>query len=459
MREILLLGAALLLVLLNGFFVAAEFAIVKVRSTKIKELAERGDWRASVTRNVIAHLDAYLSACQLGITFASIGLGWIGEPAVARLIAPTLEAAGVQNPTLIHTIAFTVAFVIISFFHIVVGEQAPKSLAIRKPEAISLWLAPPLRAFYWLMYVPIVALNGSANWILRLARIEPVGETEQAHSSEELRMIVAASHAHGVLNATERRLLENVIDFSERKVAEIMTPRVDMVCLFVNKPIAENLAIVRGQQHTRYPLADGTADNVIGMIHIKDFIALILDGAPARPGSILQSIKRSILFVPDGASIDAVLRTIQATHTLMAIVVDEYGGVAGLVTLEDVIEELVGEIRDEFDEMELHVERRGGETIVDGGLPLGEIEEMFPELVTEEESEVRTIGGLVLKELGRIPVVGDQVTIGRYRLEVIEMDNFRITRVKIERVPGAPPERTPQGAAEDARPAPRAGTS
>jgi CBS domain containing-hemolysin-like protein len=276
-------------------------------------------------------------------------------------------------------------------------------------------------------------------------------------------MIVAASHAHGVLNATERRLFENVIDFSERKVAEIMTPRVDMVCLFVNKPIAENLAIVRGQQHTRYPLADGTPDNVIGMIHVKDFIALILDGAPARPGSILQSIKRSILFVPEGASIDAVLRTIQATHTLMTIVVDEYGGVAGLVTLEDVIEELVGEIRDEFDEMELGVERRGGETIVDGGLPLGEVEEMFPELVAEEESDVRTIGGLVLKELGRIPVAGDRVTIGRYRLEVMEMDNLRITRVKIERVPGttgASPERTPRGAAEGAgRPAPRAGTS
>jgi len=434
MKEFLLLGAAFLLVLLNGFFVAAEFAIVKVRSTKIKELADEGDWRATVTRSIIAHLDVYLSACQLGITIASLGLGWIGEPAVARLIEPALQAVGVTNPAWVHTIAFTVAFAFISFLHIVLGELAPKSLAIRKPESMSLWLAPPLRAFYWLMYVPIAILNGTANGILHLVGIEPVGEAGEAHSSEELRMIVAASHAHGVLNATERRLLENVIDFSEREVAEIMTPRVDVICLLVNKSIAENLAIVRGEQHTRYPLAEGSADNVIGMIHIKDFITLTAEGAAERAGSVLQSIKRPVLFVPESASIDAVLRTIQATRTLMAIVVDEYGGVAGLVTLEDVLEELVGEIRDEFDEVELGVERRGGETIVDGGLPLGEVEEMFPHLVAEEESDVRTMGGLVLKELGRIPTVGDGVTLGPYRAEVMEMDNLRITRVKIKRV-------------------------
>ena len=237
-------------------------------------------------------------------------------------------------------------------------------------------------------------------------------------------------------NATERRLLENVIDFSEREVAEIMTPRVDMVSLFVNKSIAENLGIVRGEQHTRYPLAEGSADNVIGMIHIKDIIAITVDRAAERTGSVLQSIKRPVLFVPERASIDALLRTIQATQTHMAIVVDEYGGVAGVVTLEDVLEELVGEIRDEFDVKELEVERRGGETIVDGGMPLNEVEEMFPDLVSEEENDVRTVGGLVLKKLGRIPVVGDQVTLGPYRMEVIEMDNLRITRVKIERVSG-----------------------
>jgi CBS domain containing-hemolysin-like protein len=434
MRQILLLIAAFFLVLLNGFFVAAEFAIVKVRSTKIKELAEAGDWRASVTKRVISNLDAYLSACQLGITFASLGLGWIGEPAVAQLLSAPLGSIGILSPAAVHTIAFTVAFIAISFLHIVLGELAPKSLAIRKSEGTSLWTAPALHLFYLVMYYPIAALNGAANAILRLLRIAPA-DGDPAHSSEEIRMIVGASHAHGVLNATERRLFENVIDFSARKVAEIMTPRLDMACLFVNRSIADNLAVVRDHQHTRYPLAEGSADNVIGMIHIKDFITLTSEREADRAGSILQSIKRPVLFVPEKASIDAVLRTFQSTHTLLAVVVDEYGGVSGLVTLEDVIEELVGDIRDEFDTGELSdIERRGGETILDGGVSLAEVEEMFPGMVGASEDGVRTLGGLVLKELGRIPRVGEGVTLGSYRVQVVEMGHLRITRVKVERL-------------------------
>jgi CBS domain containing-hemolysin-like protein len=435
MRQFVFLIAAFLLVLLNGFFVAAEFAIVKVRSTKIAELAEQGDFRAAITKRVIANLDAYLSACQLGITFASLGLGWIGEPAVADLIQGPLAAMGILSPTAVHSIAFTVAFIAISFLHIVLGELAPKSLAIRKSEGTSLWTAPLLHLFYVVMYYPIAALNGAANAILRLLRIGPLGDGDAAHSSEELRMIVGASHAHGVLNATERRLFENVIDFSTRKVAEIMTPRLDMACLFVNRSIAENLAIVRDHQHTRYPLAEGSADNVIGMIHIKDFITLTSEREADRAGSILQSIKRPVLFVPETASIDAVLRTFQSTHTLLAVVVDEYGGVSGLLTLEDVIEELVGDIKDEFDTGEFPgIVRRGGETILDGGLSLGEVEEMFPKMVAASEDGVRTIGGLVLKELGRIPAVGEGVTLGPYRVEVVEMGHHRIMRVKVERL-------------------------
>lgn len=437
MNQLLLLLAAFLLVLLNGFFVAAEFAIVKVRSTKIRELADRGDWRAKVTRSVISHLDAYLSACQLGITFASLGLGWIGEPAVADIIEPLLGHIGITSPTAVHTTAFIIAFIIISFLHIVLGELAPKSLAIRKPEGTSLWLAPPLRFFYLLMYVPIVALNATANAILRLFGIQPIMDGELAHSSEELRMIVGASHAHGILNTTERRLLENVFDFSEREVAEIMTPRLDMACLFVDRTIADNFAILREHQHTRYPLAEGNPENIIGMIHIKDFINLTGEGAPKRTGSILQSIKRPVLFVPETATIDALLRTFQATRTLLAIVVDEYGSVAGLITLEDVLEELVGPIRDEFDTQELpEIERRGGETFLDGGVPLVEVEDMFPDMPLDSEDEVRTIGGVVMKNLGRIPNVGDRITLGPYRVDVTEMDHLRVTRVKVVRITG-----------------------
>jgi len=456
MTQLLLLLAAFLLVLLNGFFVAAEFAIVKVRSTKIRELADRGDWRAKVTRSVIGHLDAYLSACQLGITIASLGLGWIGEPAVARILEPVFDAAGIDNQTAITTISITVAFVIISFLHIVLGELAPKSLAIRKPEGTSLWLAPALRLFYWIMYVPIVALNATANAVLRLFGIKPIIDGDLAHSSEELRMIVGASHAHGILNTTERRLLENVFDFSEREVAEIMTPRLDMACLFVDRTIAENFAILREHQHTRYPLAEGNPENIIGMIHIKDFIHLTGEGAPKRTGSILQSIKRPVLFVPETATIDALLRTFQATRTLLAIVVDEYGSVAGLITLEDVLEELVGPIRDEFDTQEMpEIEKRGGETFLDGGVSLAEVEDMFPDMPLESEDEVRTIGGVVMKNLGRIPAIGDRVTLGPYRVDVMEMDHLRVTRVKVVRIsgPGTP---KPAPAKEAAAPAPSA---
>ena len=456
MTQLLLLLAAFLLVLLTGFFVAAEFAIVKVRSTKIRELADRGDWRAKVTRSVIGHLDAYLSACQLGITIASLGLGWIGEPAVARILEPVFDAAGIDNQTAITTISITVAFVIISFLHIVLGELAPKSLAIRKPEGTSLWLAPALRLFYWIMYVPIVALNATANAVLRLFGIKPIIDGDLAHSSEELRMIVGASHAHGILNTTERRLLENVFDFSEREVAEIMTPRLDMACLFVDRTIAENFAILREHQHTRYPLAEGNPENIIGMIHIKDFIHLTGEGAPKRTGSILQSIKRPVLFVPETATIDALLRTFQATRTLLAIVVDEYGSVAGLITLEDVLEELVGPIRDEFDTQEMpEIEKRGGETFLDGGVSLAEVEDMFPDMPLESEDEVRTIGGVVMKNLGRIPAIGDRVTLGPYRVDVMEMDHLRVTRVKVVRIsgPGTP---KPAPAKEAAAPAPSA---
>ena len=435
----LLLAGALLLVLLNGFFVAAEFAIVKVRSTRIRELSARGDWRAKIAQSVTSHLDTYLSACQLGITIASLGLGWIGEPAVARLIERPLHALGVWDRGVIHTTALVLAFTIISFLHIVFGEQAPKVLAIRRPEGTSLWCAAPLRLFYWIMYLPIATLNATANVVLRLAGLEPAAESEQAHSHEELRMIVGASHAHGVLNATERRLLENAFDFSERDVAEIMTPRMDMACLYVDRSIAENFAIVREQQHTRYPLAEGTADNIIGMIHVKDFVNVALDGA-GRTGTVLQSIKRPILFMPETVTIDVALRTFQSTRTLLAVVVDEHGTAVGLVTLGDMIEELVGPVHDEFDAHEPpEIERRGAETMVDGGLPLSDLFEMFPEIPREfDVEEVRTAGGLVMKELAHVPSVGEAVILGPYHVEVTEMEQRRILRLKIVRAAPRP---------------------
>ena len=252
-------------------------------------------------------------------------------------------------------------------------------------------------------------------------------------------MIVGASHTHGVLNATERRLLENVIDFSEREVAEIMTPRVDMVCLLVNKSIAENLAIVRGEQHTRYPLAEGSADNVIGMIHIKDFITLTVDGASVeRTGSVLQSIKRPVLFVPESASIDAVLRTMQATRTLMAIVVDEYGGVAGLLSIEDVIEQIVGDIEDEYDfdeaEDNIVLEKPGRYRVK----ALTEIADFNAVLgTTFGDTEFDTVGGLVINRFGRLPKRGEQIRIEDLLVRILRADSRRLHLLEVERVADA----------------------
>lgn len=421
---------ALFLVLLNGFFVAAEFAMVKVRATRIREMAEQGGWRAGVAKAVIDHLDAYLSATQLGITLASLGLGWLGEPAFAHLLemvlGPILPAAA------LHGAAFIAAFAIISFLHIVLGELAPKSLAISRPEATSLWVAAPLRVFYYLMYPAIWALNNAALACLKLFGVQPVGEGETAHSEEELRMIVAASHAQGVLNASERTMLENVMEFSERRVTQIMVPRPDMVCLDVASSMQENLDIVRENQHTRYPVASGNKDTIIGMIHVKDLLTL----GGATGVKTLAELRRPILFVPESAMIDHLLKTFQRRRSHMAIVVDEYGGVSGMVTLEDVLEEIVGEIRDEFDaQEEATIEPMGDKVMVDAGLPLEEAAERFGFTYPPDDA-INTVGGYVLKLLGRVPKEGETVTMGRHRVEVMEMDGLRVAQLRFHLLPG-----------------------
>lgn len=364
-QHTLLIVAAFFLVLLNGFFVAAEFAIVKVRATQITELANQGGWRARVAKGIVQHLDAYLSATQLGITFASLGLGWIGEPAVAKLLQPVFAWFGMESAAAIHAASFAVAFAIISFFHIVLGELAPKSLAIRKPDVTSLWVAVPLRAFFYSMYPFIVVLNWAANWVLRLFGLAPAAEGDMPHSAWELRMIVAAGHVHGRLTAAEAKLFENAMDFSVRRVVEIMTPRKDIACLFANKTLNQNMAVVRQSRHTRFPLADGSIENIIGMVHINDL--LVLQDTPQGQDALLHSIRRPILVISDTTSIEAVLKMFQRRPALMAIVVDKSGGLLGLVTLKDVLEELVGPIRDEFDAPEpVELELRGNQTVADG---------------------------------------------------------------------------------------------
>ncbi len=434
MQQVALLVIALILVLLNGFFVASEFSIVKVRVTRIQELARKGSARAVRAAKVIGKLDEYLSATQLGITLTSLGLGWIGEPAFAELFAPLFVSFGGLQPVLSHSLAATVAFLTITFLHIVLGELAPKSIAIQRPVPVVLWTAPPLALFYKVSYPFIWALNGTATLFLKAIGLPPVTESELVHSEEELRLILAQSNERGVLGRDERRMLERVFDFGDRNVRQVMVPSTDVVFLDVRRTSVENIEIAREHQHTRYPLCDRNLDRVLGIVHVKDLFAQ----QDLGPDFDLSTVKRPAQFVPDSAPISSLLADLRRTRNHLAIVVDEYGSTVGIVTLDNVLGELVGDIRDEFD-----IEPEGtsspvqkleaGRYLVHGRVLL---EELHYELGIElDDDENDTIGGHVMMRLGRTAVVGDEVDIGdEYRARVTGMKGFQITSLLIDKV-------------------------
>lgn len=410
-------------VLLNGFFVATEFAIVKVRSTRIEELAQEGSRRAKVARGVVGHLDAYLSATQLGITLASLGLGWLGEPAVAVVFEPLMYAAGFTSPDLIHTASLVVAFCLITLCHVVVGELAPKSIAIQKPDETTLLVAVPVRLFYQASYPVIWILNRAANSLLKLIGIEPAGEHEKAHSESELRMILSASDD---LSDTEKDILDNVFVFSDRIVRQVMVPRVDMVCLYTGSSLDDTLATVRENRHTRYPLCEDDPDHVVGILHLKDLLPAIHGTAP-MPG--IGDLVRRPCFVPESQRVERLLRTFQRERTQIAIAIDEFGGTTGLVTLEDLIEELVGDIQDEFDQESPEIERlpQGGFR-VDGGTLLDKVvDSLGLDLSDLGVADSDTVGGYVLGRLGREAAPGETIRIGEYAVRVTETKSHRIT--------------------------------
>lgn len=415
------------LVLLNGFFVAAEFAMVKVRSTRIDTLLQEGNTRAKYAKRLVDNLDAYLSACQLGITLASLGLGWVGEPAVAQLIEPVLAGVGFSE-AMIHTIAFTMAFSIITALHIVLGELAPKSMAIQKADSVTIWTSVPLIAFYKLMFPFIWVLNSLANWVLRLVGIEMAREHEAAHTEEEIRILMAESHEQGYINQTELTYVDNIFDFAERHVNEVMIPRTDMVCLYAEDSFAVNLDKALDEQLTRYPVCDPDKDNIIGFVHIKDLLAALAKGqSPA-----LKEMVREIMAVPETMPISNLLKMMQKNRAQIAIVIDEYGGTAGLVTVEDILEEIVGEIQDEFDEERPTVEMREDHLhSVDGLLLLEEVNEVFGlDLDTEN---VDTLGGWMSTRVEMPPRTGQQVDYANYAFVIEEVDNMRITRVLLRK--------------------------
>lgn len=421
---LLKIGGVFLIVLLNAFFVAAEFALVKVRGTQIEMLAQRGSRSARMGQHVLQHLDRYLSACQVGITMTSLGLGWVGEPFVATLIAPLVVAVGVDNVALLHTIAFAVAFSFITYIHIVLGEQAPKWYAIQFALRSTLLIAGPLQLFYNAFRPFIWLVNESSKLFLRALGIRTISEGDRGHSAEELRLLVSRGEA---ITALGKTISLRAMELRDRSIRQVMVPRTRVVYLSTEWSIEANIAAAIESQFTRYPLCERNLDNVIGMIHLKDLFRL---KGEQGPGSRLLTIKREMLFLPESTTLEKTLNTFLAKRVLMAIAVDEYGGTAGLVTLENVLEELVGDIRDEFDVEQPPVQRISeGEFLVDGSMPLHDFAESFG--VRPESGDVVTVSGYAIQLHGRMPERGATVAMGPWLARVEATERRRIKTLRL----------------------------
>jgi CBS domain containing-hemolysin-like protein len=430
---------AILSVLFNAFFVATEFAIVKARASRVQELLREGARGAAAAEEVLRNLDSYLSATQLGITLASLALGWVGEPAFAGILWPIFDSVGIWSPAVVHSISLVLAFAVITFLHIVLGELTPKFFAIQRPEEVALVAAAPLRAFRRLCSPALWLLNRSASAIMRLLGIRRATDSELVHSEEELRILLTESHRTGALSASKRKLLENVFDYTHRSAKHIMVPRAEIIYLTLRKTFAENLEVIRNNQHTRYPLCETDIDHVVGMIHVKD---LFQPAEGQVQVSDLLRVKRELLFVPETRPLELLQRDFQQRRIHMALVVDEYGSTSGLVTLEDILEEIVGEIQDEFDAEPPKMEASGTGYVVDGLVLIDEIAERLGLEITEPESN--TLGGFVISRLGRIARVGDVVSLDAYDVKVIELKGRRVSKLLLTPIAGQ--ERTPRSA-------------
>lgn len=415
-----------LLVFMNGFFVATEFAMVKVRKSRIETLVLEGDKSAKNTLKVVNDLNSYLSACQLGITLASLGLGWVGEPAVSDMLMPLFNLFHLPESA-VHSISFVLGFALITGFHIVLGELAPKSLAIISAEKIAMYTALPLILFYKLTYPIMWAFNHSTNLVLKIFGISQVDEHEAAHTDEEIKLLVEDSYKHGLIDKTELTFVDNIFDFSETTVKEVMIPRTDMSCIYLEDSFDEIIAYTLEEQLTRYPVCKESKDNIVGFIHIKDLYKQKIEGNTQN----IQDIIREVKFVPKSMSISELLKVFKKEKAQMAIVIDEYGGTSGLVTNEDILEEIVGEIQDEFDEEgDEIIKTEDGSYIVDGKLILEDVNEL---LNTDIESEnIDTIGGWIYSQLSSYPQINDKVVFENYEFVILKCDRKRISKVLIK---------------------------
>src|ERR1043165_546028 len=423
------------LVLLNGFFVAAEFALVRIRETQLDTLVAKGHRRAKIARHILADLNSFLSATQLGITMASLGLGWVGEPLFTTLLSPLLISLQVESETMRHSIAFAVGFSALTFLHITAGELAPKWTRIQNPFPFPLWVAQPLKwfslassPFNWL-------LNHTAQWLLRQAGLEPVSAAERAHSEEELRLVVAAAQKRAGATALGRDLVLNALDLHRRIAREVMRPRAEIVALDTEASLSTCLEMAEKTRYSRFPLCDaGDLDKTLGVVHIKDLYAMRLKG---RSGADLLPVARKLIYVPETARLEKLLQLFLERKLHLAIVVDEYGGTVGLVTLENILEELVGQIQDEFDqEKPMLIKTSENAWEIMGSLPLHDLAELTGEKI--EEENITTASGWTTQKLGGFPKSGDVLKVGRYELKVEEMDGLRVARLSLRKLDDPP---------------------
>jgi len=418
--------AVLVLVLLNGFFVAAEFALVRIRETQLDELVAQNRAGARMARHIVQNLNTYLSATQLGITMASLGLGWLGEPLFAALLAPLLGALGLHSAVWLHSISFAFGFTALTFLHITAGELAPKWLTIQKPLSVALLASRPLNFFYLALYPFNRILNFAARWLLQKLGIEPDGQAEGLHSEEELRLVIASAQT----SRGGHNLVLNALDLRRRVVREVMRPRHELVVLNTECSVADCLQLAERTRYSRFPICEnGDLDRMLGVVHIKDLFAW---RHKARIALDLLPAARKLIYVPETARLEPLLQRFLDRKLHFAVVVDEYGGTLGVVTLENVIEELVGQIQDEFDQEKPELTVLGANRWdAAGTLPLHELEKIIGDV--EHDETVATASGWVTQKLGGFPKAGDTLTVGLCQLVVEEMDGPRVSRLKITR--------------------------
>ncbi len=422
----------LLLLLANGFFVASEFALVSVRQTRINQLANEGNNTAKITTSALKELDKYIAATQLGITIASIGLGWVGEATLAKIIHPLFDFLPyVSNTIATHTIAVAIAFVLITFMHVVLGELMPKSIALQYPEETALSITRPL-VFAAKIFTPFIfLLNGFGNFLLKLLKIPPAHPSHSVHTEEELDMIIDASYKGGVLNETENFLLKNTLKFTDLTAKQIMIPRCDVISLPVDIDLEELKEIILENQYTRYPVYEENIDNILGILHVKDLYSCKMRDKDI----VIKDILRKPLLVPETMTTDLLLQNFKTNKTEIAIVIDEFGGMSGIISLEDVLEEIFGDVQDEFDEEEKDIKQvADNKYIINGLLRIDEFFEFFDIEQKEEEEEVETMCGLIQKHLGRLAKVNDEIVIENLKIKVLEFKGRRIRKLLVEKI-------------------------